>query len=73
MVDVHSRCEPGRLNKLMVLTKFSKHEIRMLYQGFKQASRDWAAWADCDLTFQGLSQQPVDWQEIDISILKFHF
>lgn len=28
----------ARLDKLIKITKFTKHEIRMLYQGFKQVS-----------------------------------
>ncbi|XP_074596692.1 calsenilin-like isoform X2 [Brevipalpus obovatus] len=34
--DLYVRCMPGQLNKLCRSTRFSKYEIRKLYQGFKQ-------------------------------------
>lgn len=34
----HPRCKPQRLDKLCKVTKFSRDEIRLMYQGFKQVS-----------------------------------
>lgn len=34
-ISLQMRYEPGRLERLMTITNFSKQEIRMLYQGFK--------------------------------------
>ena len=37
-LNLQMRYEPGRLERLIAITNFSKQEIRMLYQGFKQVS-----------------------------------